>query len=140
MWIDVLEQDEAVGSLVVELLTQNKDVVEVMASDEEKLVPMYQHLLSVQVLAGWMPTLWRLAKAARTRPETINLDITALMRSKAGLQWKLNRIGADERSNRGLMELVWVGKYYRNWKGFTINHIPTKLLGTACAVGDSILH
>ncbi|KAF8324684.1 uncharacterized protein EI90DRAFT_3019442 [Cantharellus anzutake] len=137
--LDILEQDEAVGSLIVELLARNKDVVEVVASDEEKLVPMYQHLLSVQVQAGWMPTLWRSAKAARTRPESINLDITALMRQKAGSQRKLNRIGADERSNRGLMELVRVGKYYRNWKGFTINHIATKLLGTACAVQNERL-
>ncbi|KAF8342353.1 uncharacterized protein EI90DRAFT_3011842 [Cantharellus anzutake] len=132
-FLDVLEQDESMGSFVIELLARNKDVIEVMASEEEKLVPVYQHLLNVQVRTGWRPTLWRSAAAAKEGPDGIDLDIRKVMWPKLGTHRKLQRIAADERSNRGLMELVRVGKYYRDWKGFTINHISTKLLGHTCA-------
>ncbi|KAF8319158.1 uncharacterized protein EI90DRAFT_3020860 [Cantharellus anzutake] len=74
-FLDVLEPDESMGSFVIKLLVRNKDVIEVMASEEEKLVPIYQYLLNVQVRTGWMLTLWWSATGAKKGPEGIDLDI-----------------------------------------------------------------
>ncbi|KAF8322898.1 uncharacterized protein EI90DRAFT_3019962 [Cantharellus anzutake] len=88
---------------------------------------------SLMVRTGWRPTLWRSAAVAKEGPDGIDLDICKVMWPKLGTHRKLQQIAADERSNQGLMELVPVSKYYCHWKGFTINHISTKLLGHTCA-------
>ncbi|KAF8313946.1 uncharacterized protein EI90DRAFT_3136315 [Cantharellus anzutake] len=120
--LDVIEGDGK-GTLLIDLLSQNKDTVEVATTEEDRLAPIYQQLLGLEMKEGWRPRLWR----ATPLPSDIGMSHhrkpTELMLQIHANKAKVDRISRDPRTTRGMMEMTRMGKYYRDWSGFNINHL-----------------
>jgi hypothetical protein len=51
---------------------------------------------------------------------------------------KVDRIVRDPRTTRGMMEMTRLGKYYRIWSGFNINHLSLNTIKATSSVSASL--
>ncbi|KAF8314833.1 uncharacterized protein EI90DRAFT_3089466 [Cantharellus anzutake] len=121
--LDVIEAEET-GNLLIDLLSQNKDTVEINATEEDRLAPLYQQLLGLQRKDGWRPELWR-SVACQQGVGGHQSRLEELI-NKQDMVRKFGTIVMDHRTTRGMMEMTRIGRYYRDWSGFTVNHISTR--------------
>ncbi|KAF8315995.1 uncharacterized protein EI90DRAFT_3021735 [Cantharellus anzutake] len=134
--LDVIEGDGK-GTLLIDLLSQNKDTVEVATMEEDQLAPIYQQLLGLEMKEGWRPRLWR----ATPLPSDIGMSHhrkpTELMLQIHANKAKVNRISRDPRTTRGMMEMTRMGKYYHDWSGFNINHLSLNTIKATSSTATS---
>ena len=128
---DVIEADSAKGNLLINFLSQNKDTVEVHTSEEDRLAPVYQQLLGLEMREGWHPCLWCSIPLPDNIGQSHHHNVSELMPSPIR---KLERIARDQRTTCGMMEMTRLGKYYRNWSGFNVNHISMETLNMMASV------
>jgi hypothetical protein len=92
--LDVIEGDGK-GTLLIDLLSQNKDTVEVAMMEEDRLAPIYQQLLGLEMKEGLRPRLWR----ATPLPSDIGMSHhwkpTELMLQIHANKAKVDRISRD---------------------------------------------
>jgi hypothetical protein len=127
---DIIESQERLGNLLIDFLSQNKDTVEVIASEEDKLAPLYQQLLAMEKDSGWRPQLW---SSTSFSPQTHTTDLHNLSGDSA-FSRKFEKLAKDPRTTHGLMEMTRLGKYYRTWNGFTVNHLSGETLNSTASV------
>ena len=97
------------------------------------MAPIYQQLLGLEMREGWRPTLWRSLPLPDNIGNSHHHSIADLVPGAAKLR-KFERIARDPRTTRGMMEMTRLGKYYRDWSGFNINHLAVETLNFTASV------
>jgi hypothetical protein len=124
-----------VGNLLIDLLSQNRDTVEVTATEEDRLTPTYQQLLGLEMREGWIPQLWRFATLPTGRTN-LHQKLGELI-NVAEIVPKFKTVVRDHRTTQGMMEMTRLGKYYRVWRGFNINHLDGHTIGSTSSVSPT---